>query len=131
MSMKQTADRILMAALLVACILAAAVSFASMANAKGQEGGVVCTGTQMAARTCEPKPLSSTPIGSIPLGCKPSSGETVACGRAGPHRLAAAEGQRARGPAVGGPTQAFATPATGRSGVTATAQPQAGRHAAR
>jgi hypothetical protein len=128
-TIKRTADRTITAALLVACILAVAVSFAPVAAAKGQEGGVVCTGTQLPAGNCQPKALQSTPIGSIPLGCKSSSHDTVACGRRGYH-VAAATAQPA-GSAVSGPTQTLAAPGGRNSGVTAGGQPRAGGHTAR
>jgi hypothetical protein len=129
-TMKQTAARAIMAGLLIAALLTAAISFAAVAAAKGQEGGIVCTGTQMTAGTCQPTALQATPIGSVPLGCKPSSDDTVACGRLGSHEEAAAAAQSA-GSAVSGPTQAISTPSGTQSGVTAGAQPQASRHAAR
>jgi hypothetical protein len=65
-TMKQTAARAIMAALLIASLLTAAISFAALAAAKGQEGGVVCTGTQMTSGTCVPTALQATPIGSVP-----------------------------------------------------------------
>jgi hypothetical protein len=83
--MTKTADRTIIAALVVAYVLAVAVSFAPMSAAKGQEVGIVCTGTELAAGTCEPVPLQSTPIGSVPIGCKPTSSDTIACGRRGSH----------------------------------------------
>jgi hypothetical protein len=129
-TMRQIAARALMAALLFACILAATISFAPFAAAKGQEGGVVCTGTEMAAGTCRANALQATPIGSVPLGCQPSSHDTVACGRLGYHEFAGAPAPSA-GSASNGPTQATATPPGMHSGVTAGAQPQASRHASR
>lgn len=92
-TMKQTADRVIAAGLLVASLLIAAVGFAAVAAAKGQEGGIVCTGTQMAAGTCQPMAVQATPIGSVPLGCQPSSLDTIACGRRGYHVDAAAAAQ--------------------------------------
>lgn len=129
-TMKQTAARALMAGLLIAALMTAAISFAALAAAKGQEGGVVCTGTQMTSGTCQPTALQATPIAEIPLGCKPSSHDSVACGRLGSHETAAAAAQSA-GPAANGPTQALATPPGKHSDVTPGAQPQASRHAAR
>jgi hypothetical protein len=129
-TMKQTAARAIMAALLIASLLTAAISFAAVAAAKGQEGGMVCTGTQMTSGTCVPTALQATPIGSVPLGCKPSGADTVACGRLGSHEPAAAAAQSA-GSAANGPSQAPATPAGKHSGATADAKPQASRHAAR
>jgi hypothetical protein len=129
-TMKQTAARAITAALLIASLLTAAISFAAVAAAKGQEGGVVCTGTQMTSGTCQPTALQATPIGSVPLGCKPTSDDTVACGRLGSHEPAAAAAQSA-GSAANGPTQALATPPGKHSGATADAKPQASRHAAR
>jgi hypothetical protein len=128
--MNQTAARALMAGLLFACILATAISFAPFAAAKGQEGGVVCTGTEMAAGTCRANALQATPIGSVPLGCQPSSHDTIACGRLGYHEFAAAPAPSA-GSASNGPTQALATSPSAHSGVTGGAQPQASRHASR
>jgi hypothetical protein len=104
-TVKQATHRAIMVGLLVASLLIGAVSIAAVATAKGQEGGVVCTGTQLAAATCQPTALRSTPIGSVPLGCKPSSHDTVACGRRGYHESAAAAAQSA-GSAANGPTQA-------------------------
>jgi hypothetical protein len=128
-TMKQTAARALMAGLLIAALMTAAISFAELAAAKGQEGGVVCTGTQMTTATCQPTALQATPIAAIPLGCKPSSQDSVACGRLGSHEAAAAAAQQA-GPAANGPIQALATPPSTHSDVTPGAQPQASRHAA-
>jgi len=122
----QTAHRAIVGGLLIAALLTAAISLAAPATAKGQEGGVVCTGTQMASNTCQPKASQATPIGSIPLGCKPSSNDTVACGRRGYHVDTAPPAQSA-GSAANGPTQAPAT----RSGITTGAQPQQNRHAPR
>ena len=119
-----------MAGLLTASLMTGAVSFAAEATAKGQEGGVVCTGTQMASGPCQPRALQATPIGSVPLGCQPSSGDTIACGRRGYHVEVLGTAQ-SPGSAVNGPTQALATPASTHSGVTSAAQPQASRHAAR
>jgi hypothetical protein len=130
-TMKQAAKRAIMAGLLVASLLIGEVSFAAVVTAKGQEGGAVCTGTQMAADTCQPMALQSTPIGSVPLGCKPSGNDTVACGRLGYHEWAAAPAARSAGSAENGPAQALATPPGKHSGVTASAQPHASRHAAR
>lgn len=79
------AKAVIMGLLALTASQAAAVSFAPAAAAKGQEGGVVCTGPEMASHTCQPAALASTPIGSIPLGCQPNSGDTVACGRRGYH----------------------------------------------
>jgi hypothetical protein len=84
----------------------------------------------MTSGTCQPTALQATPIGSVPLGCKPSSDDTVACGRAGSHEAAAAAA-RSAGSAANGPTQALATPSAKDSGATADAQPEASRHAAR
>jgi hypothetical protein len=128
-TMKQAAKRAIMAGLLVASLLIGAVSFAAVVTAKGQEGGAVCTGTQMAADTCQPMALQSTPIGSVPLGCKPSSNDTVACGRLSYHESAAPA--LSAGSAENGPAQALATRPGTHSGVTASAQPHASRHAAR
>lgn len=75
----------ILAALLAGCVLAATVGFAPAAAAKGEEDGVVCTGTQLAAGSCHPRAMQSTPIDSVPLGCKPSSQGTVACGRRAVH----------------------------------------------
>jgi hypothetical protein len=99
-----TAKRAFMAGVLTASLLTGAISFAAEATAKGQEGGVVCTGTQMASGTCQPRALQGTPIGSVPLGCQPNSGDTIACGRRGYHVdvLGAAQSP---GSAVNGPTQ--------------------------
>jgi hypothetical protein len=119
---KQTFDTAIMAALLIAALLTAAVSLAAVATAKGQEGGVVCTGTELTAGSCQPMALQATPIASIPLGCQPSSGDTVACGRRGYHVAAAEAAAQSAGSAVSGPTQAGAMPG---------GQPQASRHAAR
>jgi hypothetical protein len=83
--MKDIAVRTIMAAVVAAHISAATVTFASMAAAKGQEGGITCTGRELADGTCKPQPLRSTPIGAIPLGCKPNGHETIACGRRGFH----------------------------------------------
>ena len=94
-TMKQTGARALMAGLLIAALMTAAISFAALAAAKGQEGGVVCTGTQMTSGTCQPTALQATPIAEIPLGCKPSSHDSVACGRLGSHETAAAAAQSA------------------------------------
>ena len=83
---KQTlAKAVIVGMLAVTASLTGAVSFAPAAAAKGQEGGVVCTGPEMASHTCQPAALASTPIGSMPLGCQPSSSDTVACGRRGYH----------------------------------------------
>lgn len=112
--LRGTAKRAIMAGLLTASLMTAAVSFAAEATAKGQEGGVVCTGTQMASGTCQPRAVQATPIGSVPLGCQPSSGETIACGRRGYYVEVLGAAQS--------PT---------RSDASAGAQPQAGRHAAR
>ena len=85
-TVRQTlAKAVVMGLLVLMAGLAGAVSFAPAAAAKGQEGGVVCTGPEMASHTCQPAALASTPIGSMPLGCQPSSGDTVACGRRGFH----------------------------------------------
>lgn len=127
---RQAVKQAIAADLLFASLLIGAVGFAAAATAKGQEGGVVCTGTQLAADTCQPSPLQATPIDSIPLGCKPSSDDTIACGRRGFH-LAAAPAAGSPGSTVNGPTQAPTTPPRHRSGVTAGAQPRAGRHASR
>jgi hypothetical protein len=120
MTVKQAAARAIMAGLLLASLLIGALSFAAVATAKGVEGGVVCTGPDLRGGTCQPHALSATPIGSTPLGCKPSSGDTMACGRRGSH-LEVAPGAQSAGSAANGPG----------SGVTAGAQPQAGRHAGR
>jgi hypothetical protein len=130
MTVKQAAARAIMAGFLLASLLIGAVSFAAVATAKGQEGGVVCTGTQLAGGTCHPRALSATPIGSMPLGCQPSSGDTMACGRRTFH-LEGAPGAQSAESAANGPTQAFATQPGTHSGVTAGAQPQASRHAGR
>jgi len=119
-----------MAGLLIAALMTAAISFAPLALANGLEGGVVCTGTQMTSGTCRPMAMQATPIAEIPLGCKPSSHDSVACGRLGSHEAAAAAAQPA-GPAASGPTQALATPPGKHSDVTPGAQRQASRHAAR
>jgi hypothetical protein len=129
-TMKQTAARALMAGLFIAVLMTAAINLAPLAAAKGQEGGVACTGTQMTSGTCQPVALQATPIAEIPLGCKPSSHDTVACGRLGSHEAAAAPAQSA-GPAAIDPTQALGTPPGKHSDVTPGAQPQASRHAAR
>jgi hypothetical protein len=81
--LRQAFKQAIAAGLLFASLLIGAVGFAAAATAKGQEGGVVCTGTQLAADTCQPSPLQATPIDSIPLGCKPSSDDTIACGTTG------------------------------------------------
>jgi hypothetical protein len=128
--LRQAVKQAIAGGLLFASLLIGAVGFAAAATAKGQEGGVVCTGTQLAADTCQPSPLQATPIDSIPLGCKPSSDDTIACGRRGYHLAAAAAAQSAES-TVDGPTQALATPPCNPSGVTAGAQPQASRDAAR
>ena len=126
MTVKQAAARAIMAGLLLASLLIGAVSFAAVATAKGQEGGVVCTGTELAAGTCQPRALSATPIGSMPLGCQPSSGDTMACGRRTSH-VEAVQGAQSAQSAANGPTQASST----QPGATAGAQPQASRHAGR
>jgi hypothetical protein len=129
-TMKQTANKAVMAGLLVASLLTGAVSFAPLATAKGQEGGVVCTGIEMASSTCHPKAVQGTPIGSVPLGCQPSSNNTIACGRLGYHEFAAGPAPTA-GSAVSGPRETLAAPPSKHSGVTASAQPQASHHASR
>jgi hypothetical protein len=95
------AKRAIVAGLLTASLITGAIGFAADATAKGQEGGVVCTGTQMASKTCQPRALQATPIGSVPLGCQPSSGDTVACGRRTFHvdTLGAAQSPASQSPA--------------------------------
>ena len=124
-TVRQAVARAIVAGLLLASLLIGAVSFAAVATAKGQEGGVVCTGTQLTAGSCHAQALQATPIGSMPLGCKPSSGDTMACGRLGAHETAPAP--QSAGSAANGPTQPLATQPGTRSG----AQPQASRHAGR
>ena len=118
------AKRAIMAGLLIASLLIGALSVAPVSSAKGTEGGVVCTGTELTGDTCQPRALQATPIGSMPLGCQPSSGDTVACGRRGSHLAPAPQ---SAGSAVNGAAQALAQ----HSGVTAGTQPQPSRHAAR
>jgi hypothetical protein len=130
MTVKQAAAGAIMAGLLLASLLIGAVSFAALATAKGQEGGVVCTGTELAGGTCQPRALSATPVGSMPLGCQASSGDTMACGRRGFHVEIAAGAPSAES-AANGPTRAFATQPGTRSGVSAAAQPRVSRHAGR
>jgi hypothetical protein len=128
-TVQQAVARAIVAGLLLASLLIGAVSFAAVATAKGQEGGVVCTGTELTAGSCHAQALQATPIGSMPLGCHPSSGDTMACGRRGSHDIAPAA--QSAGSAANGPTQASATQPGTRSGVTAGAQPQASRHVGR
>jgi hypothetical protein len=129
---RQTVETAIMAALVIAALLTAAISLAAVATAKGQEGGVVCTGTQLTAGSCQPMALQATPIGSMPLGCQPSSGDSVACGRRGFHvAAAAAAAAQSAESTVSGPTQAVDSPSGQHSGITDGAQPQASRHAAR
>jgi hypothetical protein len=111
-----TAKRAIMAGLLTASLMTGAVSLAAVAIAKGQEGGVVCTGTQMTGGTCRPQAMQATPIGSVPLGCQPSSGDSIACGRRGFHVFLSEEGPSA-GSAVNGPAQAAAQAPAGRHGA--------------
>jgi hypothetical protein len=111
-----TAKRAIMAGLVTASLMTGAVSFAAAATAKGQEGGVVCTGTQMAGGTCQPQAMQATPIGSVPLGCQPSSGDSIACGRLGFHVFLSEEAQSA-GSAVNGPTHAAAQAPASRHGA--------------
>ena len=125
-TVQQAVARAIVAGLLLASLLIGAVSFAAVATAKGQEGGVVCTGTQLTAGSCHAQALQATPIGSMPLGCQASSGDTMACGRRGFHVEIAAGAPSAES-AANGPTQPLATQPGTRSG----AQPQASRHAGR
>jgi hypothetical protein len=81
----------LLAAILGAA-LAASIILAPASEARSALGGQVCTGPQEPNDACNPRPLSQLPPGDlIPVGCKPSSGMTKACGRRASHQSTSAQ----------------------------------------